>query len=408
MVRLPFRLIAVALAILSVGRGPFVFAEAADSPTRVTITVDVSEVPDLKAWGEKAKVLCETWYPIIAELLKTDGYVPPKAVTLLFKKDMDGIAGTGGSEIAISARWVRDHPDDFGMVIHELTHVVQGYPKYRPVWLVEGIADYIRYWRFEPSSRAREFNPKTSSYRRGYQSAAALLAWLEESQHKGIIRDLNKAMRAGTCTERTIEALTGKRADRWWAEYLEARRGGPRPNGSAPSGSPLADIGPAPSVALIDEAGRPFSLENLRGKAVIVSFIYTTCNGVCPATTHNLYRVQQALKEAKLWGERVAIVSISLDPIRDTPEVLANYARIYGADRDAWHFLTGSAADVAKVVAAWGMWAKVGPSGTLDHPSRIFLVDAGGHLREIYHLDFLTTDSVLQDVRTLLAEGARP
>src|SRR5437764_14336285 len=106
-------------------------------------------------------------------------------------------------------------------------------------------------------------------------------------------------------------------------------------------GSPLADIGPPPPVSLTDSAGRPFSMAGLRGKAVLVSFIYTTCNGSCPATTHNLYRVQQALKDAGLWGDRVVFVSISLDPARDTPEVLGNYARIYGADPAAWHFLTG-------------------------------------------------------------------
>src|SRR4051794_1301161 len=105
--------------------------------------------------------------------------------------------------------------------------------------------------------------------------------------------------------------------------------------------SPLADIGPAPPVALIDAEGQPVQLERLRGKAVVVSFIYTTCNGSCPATTHRLYRVQQTLKDEGLWGKRVEFVSISLDPTRDTPEVLRQYAKIYDADPAAWHFLTG-------------------------------------------------------------------
>jgi protein SCO1 len=172
--------------------------------------------------------------------------------------------------------------------------------------------------------------------------------------------------------------------------------------------SPLADIGPAPPVALIDAEGRPFLLDYLRGKAVVVSFIYTTCNGSCPATTHNLYRVQQALKEARLWGDRVEFVSISLDPTRDTPEVLRRYAKIYGADPAAWHFLTGPPDRVAEVIASWGMWAKVGPSGVLDHPSRIFLIDPRGRQREIYNLEFLTPEAILQDVRTVLQESPHP
>src|SRR4051794_24573167 len=79
--------------------------------------------------------------------------------------------------------------------------------------------------------------------------------------------------------------------------------------GGKPPAAALADIGPAPPVALIDAAGKPFDLASLRGKAVLVSFIYTTCNGSCPATTHNLYRVQQTLKDAHLWGKRVEFVS---------------------------------------------------------------------------------------------------
>jgi protein SCO1/2 len=179
--------------------------------------------------------------------------------------------------------------------------------------------------------------------------------------------------------------------------------------GSAPP-SALADIGQAPPVELIDAAGKPFKLADLRGKAVLVSFVYTTCNGSCPATTHTLYRVEQTLRRAGLWGSRVEFVSISLDPARDTPEVLARYARLYDADPAAWHFLTGPPERVAAVLAAWGMWARIGPTGTLDHPSRIFLIDPAGHQREIYSLEWLRPEWVLQDVKSVLAEthGPRP
>jgi len=171
--------------------------------------------------------------------------------------------------------------------------------------------------------------------------------------------------------------------------------------------APLADIGPAPPVELIDSAGRPFSLARLRGKAVVVSFIYTTCNGSCPATTHNLYRVQQVVKDAGLWGKRVEFVSISLDPTRDTPEVLARYAELYNADTTHWHFVTGPADQVAKVLASWDMWARIGPTGVLDHPSRIFLLDPQGHEREIYNLAFLKPETVLRDLKSVLDEGDR-
>jgi protein SCO1/2 len=171
------------------------------------------------------------------------------------------------------------------------------------------------------------------------------------------------------------------------------------------AGGPLADIGPAPDVALIDSAGRPFRLSGLRGKVVVVSFVYTTCNGTCPLTTAGLDRVKTALKGRGLWGKRVEFVSISLDPERDTPEVLRRYAAFYRAEPEHWHFLTGSAVAVKGVLKAWDMWAKVGPGGALDHPSRIFLVDPEGRQREIYSLETLDPGTVAADVALLLDEA---
>jgi protein SCO1/2 len=169
-----------------------------------------------------------------------------------------------------------------------------------------------------------------------------------------------------------------------------------------PVSSPLADIGPAPRTVLLDSAGKPFDLASLRGKIVLVSFVYTTCTGVCPGTTQALSRIQDALKKAKLWGTSVEFVSITLDARRDRPEVLRAYARLFDADPAAWHFLTGPPAEVESVISGWGMWVKAGPSGALDHPSRIFLLDAQGRQREIYSLEFLTREVVVQDVRGLL------
>ena len=173
---------------------------------------------------------------------------------------------------------------------------------------------------------------------------------------------------------------------------------------ASPPASRLADIGPAPRTVLVDSAGKPFDLAAMKGKVVLVSFVYTTCTGVCPGTTQAMVRIQDALKQAKLWGTPVEFVSITLDPRRDTPEALGRYARLFGADLAAWHFLTGPPAQVDSVIHAWGMWVRTGPNGALDHPSRIFLLDRRGHQREIYSLEFLKPDAVLEDVRGLLSE----
>jgi protein SCO1/2 len=176
---------------------------------------------------------------------------------------------------------------------------------------------------------------------------------------------------------------------------------------AGPRTSYLADIGTAPRTALVDSAGETFDLASLRGKVVVVSFIYTTCTGSCPVTTLALSRTQQALERANLWGTSVEFVSITLDPRRDTREVLNRYGRLYGADLARWHFLTGPPPQVEGVVKAWGMWAKADRSGAIDHPSRIFLLDPRGHEREIYNLEFLKEQTVIQDVRALLAEQRR-
>jgi protein SCO1/2 len=172
----------------------------------------------------------------------------------------------------------------------------------------------------------------------------------------------------------------------------------------APAPARLALIRQAPFTVLNDSAGRAFDLARLHGKVVLVSFIYTTCNGVCPATTQTLVGVERALQDARLWENSVEFVSITLDPKRDTPEILKRYARLFGADLTAWHFLTGEPARVESVIKAWGMWVKMDPTGVIDHPSRIFLLDQKGRQREIYNLDFLKVGSVMDDIRELLAD----
>lgn len=170
--------------------------------------------------------------------------------------------------------------------------------------------------------------------------------------------------------------------------------------------SPLADIGPAPSMGLTDSEGKPFNLARLKGKVVLVGFVFTTCNGTCPLTSATMAKVRDRLKTEGVWGAKVEFVSVSLDPEHDTPEALKTYAKIYEADPASWHFLTGSKAEVDRVIASWGMWARRDPLGALDHPSRIFLVDPKGRQREIYSLNTLAAEIVLEDVRGLLDEAS--
>ncbi len=172
--------------------------------------------------------------------------------------------------------------------------------------------------------------------------------------------------------------------------------------------SRLAVIRPAPDFTLTTQDEKTLRLSDLRGKVLLVGFIFTTCNGSCPATTHRMGQVQQALSARGLTKDgRVRLLSITLDPTRDTPEVLRNYMRLYDADPASWTFLTGPRERVEKTVAAWGMWARPAANGQLDHPSRVFLLDPKGRVREIYNLDYLKPAWVVEDVEMLLGEAAR-
>ena len=172
------------------------------------------------------------------------------------------------------------------------------------------------------------------------------------------------------------------------------------------SAAALPVIRTAPPFALTTQDDKPLGLADLRGKVVLVSFVFTTCNGTCPATTSRLGGVAAELKrQGLLEKDQVRLVSITLDPKRDTPKALRRYRELYDIQGYHWSLLTGTEAEVGKVMAAWGMWAKPAKNGQLDHPSRVFLLDARGRVREIYSLEFLKTAWVVEDVRELLNEA---
>jgi protein SCO1/2 len=176
--------------------------------------------------------------------------------------------------------------------------------------------------------------------------------------------------------------------------------------GSGENGPRLAVIRAAPDFTLTTQDGKPLRLADLRGKVVLVSFVFTTCNGTCPATTHRMAQAADRLKAEGLFkGDAVRLLTITLDPERDTPAALRRYRELYDIDPAHWDFLTGEPAEVRKVHAAWGMWARPAANGQLDHPSRVFLLDRRGRVREIYSLEFFKPAWVLEDVRLLLGEG---
>lgn len=177
--------------------------------------------------------------------------------------------------------------------------------------------------------------------------------------------------------------------------------------GNTSSDGRLAVIDRAADFALIDQNEKPRRLSDYRGKAVLVSFIFTTCNGTCPPTTHRLGRIFDEARRQPDLKNRIVFLTIALDPERDRPEIFRNYRRLYDIDDARWLHLTGDPKTVAKVHQDWHMWTKPLPNGQLDHPSRVYLVDPQGRIREIYNLSFLRVPWVMDDLREVVGKPTR-
>lgn len=163
------------------------------------------------------------------------------------------------------------------------------------------------------------------------------------------------------------------------------------------------------------EAGRPVSTQVLTaGKIAVMSFIYTACSDRlgCPLATRAMSELQTRLLEGGL-QERVVLLSISLDPGRDTPTHLATYARHFKANRLLWHFLTApSEGDLRRMLAAYGQDREPIAdergrfTGRFRHVLKVFVLDAAARIRNIYSSGFLVPQVVVNDIKTLLTSDA--
>ncbi len=135
-------------------------------------------------------------------------------------------------------------------------------------------------------------------------------------------------------------------------------------------------------TTLLNQDGRPFEFEILRGKTVLLNFIFTSCPSVCPKQTEALERVQQGLPEEV--RERVHFVSVSIDPERDTPEVLRAFATKHGVDFAHWSFVTGSEDALETLKKNYSAQALPEGAQPLDHRTEVRLIDPRGKLLQTY------------------------
>ena len=184
------------------------------------IVFDTSETPDLQPWVEtRLRPVCERWYPAIVAMLPSEGYTAPRRVSVTFRKDMQGVASTSGTRIVCAGDWFRHNLEGeaAGAVVHELVHVVQRYGRVRdglpnPGWLVEGVADYLRWFHFEPPSQRPRPNPATAHYTDSYRTTAAFLNYVAETQDQDVVKKLNTAMREASTRPNSGKITPAKRS----------------------------------------------------------------------------------------------------------------------------------------------------------------------------------------------------
>ncbi|UOA08134.1 cytochrome c peroxidase [Methylobacter sp. S3L5C] len=183
---------------------------------------------------------------------------------------------------------------------------------------------------------------------------------------------------------------------------------------AAPGSYTLPIIGPAANGEILTIEKKSKRLHQfMGGKLVLLSFIYATCNDIngCPLATQVLHKISQQLqKEPELAG-KLRLLTLSFDPTHDTPDMMRHYGQNFKTGNLDWQFLTtrdeialqpmldAYQQNVQKIYDDKGQFTR-----TFSHLLRVYLIDTNKNIRNIYSIDFLHADTVINDVKTLLAE----
>jgi protein SCO1/2 len=171
--------------------------------------------------------------------------------------------------------------------------------------------------------------------------------------------------------------------------------------GGSARGKELAIGDIVPDFKLTDQKNRLVALSDLRGKVVAINFIYTSCPlpNFCLRIANNFGVLQKHFK-AQL-GRDLALLTVTFDPVHDTPEVLARYASQWSADPAAWHFLTGPIPDVQRVCHLFGVDVFT-DDGLMNHTLRTALIDRQGKLAANIEGNRFTADQLVDLTKSVL------
>ncbi len=174
----------------------------------------------------------------------------------------------------------------------------------------------------------------------------------------------------------------------------------------------LPALGKAADGKVLDEQGQAVNLHQLMGdKIVLLSFIYSTCSDVngCPLATGVFHKIKNRLKKAPELSRQLRLLTLSFNPEQDTPEKMKQYGEHLQDENIEWRFLTtASEAELRPILDNYRqsiqkVYDENGRfTGTFSHILRVYLIDRNKKIRNIYSVSFLHTDTLINDVKTLL------
>jgi protein SCO1/2 len=182
----------------------------------------------------------------------------------------------------------------------------------------------------------------------------------------------------------------------------------PRPGLTGWGAKPLEGLsryGTVPEFSLVERSGKPMTLANLRGTIWVADFIYTTCTDTCPLQTAEMGKLQEE------WNDKpgLKLVSFSVDPEKDTAEVLSRYADRYRADSQRWLFLTGAKEEIGRLVQEGFKLSAVAvvnagsSESVIMHSPRFVLIDRQAQIRGYYDSrDQQALERLKKDVSVLI------
>ena len=172
-----------------------------------------------------------------------------------------------------------------------------------------------------------------------------------------------------------------------------------------PAKSALPRLSIVPDITLTERSGAKLPLSDLKGKVWIADFIFTNCGGSCPIMSSTMASFQEQLKNV----DNVLLVSFTVDPVRDTPEVLGDYADLYKASASRWLFLTAEKEKINYLTREGFHLAVAADSGSalepIIHSTMFVLVDRQGVIRGYYDSsDEKSLGRIVADARILASE----